>query len=55
MKFKIHKTSNWWFYKDIEINSIEDLLNIVKENKMPLIIYYDKDWRTLEIYNDYRE
>ena len=56
MKFKLHYTHNFWEYKDIEINTIEELLKLVEEKDCDIIIGKDTKWQwTLEVYDDYRE
>lgn len=63
MKFKLHYTHSFGNYKDIEINTLEELLKFVKEKQCWVIIdfqewHWKKDikWQwTLEVYDDYRE
>lgn len=55
MKFKLHYTHNFWKYKDVEINSIEELLELVEEKGCGIIVDFQKDNWTLEVYDDYRE
>ena len=63
MKFKLHYTHSYGNYKDIEINTLEELLKLVKKEKCWIIINFQSDhWRedikwqwTLEVYDDYRE
>ena len=59
MKFYQYRTSDWFNKKEVEINSLEDLLSI-SEAEGQIIIYkemygdYCDTWM-LEIYDDYRE
>lgn len=62
MKFKLHYTHNYGQYKDIEINTLEELLKLVEKEECWIIIdkkdYLrgDMKWQwTLEVYDDYRE
>lgn len=63
MKFKLHYTHNFGQYKDIEINTLEELLKLVKEKDCGIIVDFQKHhwnedikWQwTLEVYDDYRE
>lgn len=63
MKFKLHYTHNFWKYKDVEINTLEELLELVKKEEYWIIVdFKDWSWRkdsqwqwTLEVYDDYRE
>ena len=58
MKFKLHYTHDFWKYKDVEINTLEELLNLVKKEDWWIIVSLDKevDWQyVLEVYDDYRE
>lgn len=63
MKFKLHYTHSYGNYKDVEINTLEELLKLVKKKKCWIIINFQNDhWRedikwqrTLEVYDDYRE
>lgn len=49
MKFTLEKQSDWKFKKEIELNSLQDLLDLVKSSRHPIIIY----GKTLKIYDDY--
>lgn len=62
MKFKLHYTHDYWKYKDVEINTLEELLKLVKKEdwwiNWWIIVSLDKevDWQyVLEVYDDYRE
>lgn len=62
MKFKLHYTHDYGQYKDIEINTLEELLKLVKKEdwwiNWWIIVSLDKevDWQyVLEVYDDYRE
>lgn len=59
MKFKIIKTSNRKYEKEIEINTLEELLKWYDSNKTPftdeIIISKQQSCYTLEIYDTYRE
>lgn len=68
MKVLLKKASDWSFYKNIEINSLEELLKVysrlvVESDKTTLDIYkssindiYDKNFEILvTIYDDYIE
>lgn len=63
MKFKLHYTHDFGNYKDVEINTLEELLELVKKEKCWIIVDFKKDhWRedikwqwTLEVYDSYRE
>ena len=63
MKFKLHYTHSYGQYKDIEINTLEELLKLVEEKNCGIIVdfkkyHWNKDiaWQwTLEVYDDYRE
>jgi hypothetical protein len=49
------KTRQAW---TVEVSSLEDLLNIMKETKYPLVIEESGIWTNLpylEVYNTYRE
>ena len=53
MKFKLSRTTNPHKTKKIEINSLEELMALVKKEKEPIIVMDDPP--RLEIYDDYRE
>ena len=56
MKFKLHYTHNFGKYKDIEVNTLEELLKLVEEKDYEIIIGKDLEWQwRLEVYDDYRE
>lgn len=62
MKFKLHYTHNFGKYKDVEINTLEELLKLVEKEEYWIIINFEEHWNkdvkwqwTLEIYDDYRE
>lgn len=56
MKFKVERTSNWGSPKEVEINTLNELIEFYKHNdKTPLIISFDEDGGEIEIYDDYRE
>lgn len=63
MKFKLHYTHSYSNYKDVEINTLEELLKLVKKEKCWIIINFQNyHWREdikwqwiLEVYDDYRE
>jgi len=54
MKFKVTYSSSMWDDEDeeIEINTLEDLLEFQKVKNDPIILRRDQ---TLEVYDDYRE
>ena len=63
MKFKVCRSSDFFKYHDVEINTLEELLEFTKQeqandNKVcGVIISWDKEekiWEA-EIYDDYRE
>lgn len=53
MKFTITKTSDWYFEKEIEINTLSDLEFLQKRYGSELIVDFKK--KLIEIYDDYRE
>jgi hypothetical protein len=50
MKFKIRKASDWKYKSELEINTLEELINFVEENGE---IILDED--EIMIYDDYIE
>ena len=42
MKFKLHYTHSYGQYKDIEINTLEELLKLVKEKDCGIIVDFQK-------------
>jgi hypothetical protein len=59
MKFFVTKTSTWNYKKHIEINSLEELMDFVKDNGGEVVLsepYPCSDnLPSIEIYDDYRE
>ena len=39
----------------IEVNTIDDLIKIIKDNKAEIILGFTDNVLSIEIYNDYRE
>jgi len=50
MKFILKKTSDWDYKSEIEINTLEELMNFISKNGN---IVLNKE--SIEIYDDYRE
>lgn len=66
MKFKLCYTHAYWKYKEVEINTLEELLELVKKEERSfwiIVSYFDDKYRkdelkgqyVLEVYDDYRE
>lgn len=61
MKFKVYRTSDdfWDDLKEIEINTLEELLDFCKKCHEQIIITEANEWNdwtwNIEIYDDYRE
>lgn len=57
MQFNITRSSGWGIEDEIEINTLEELINWIKQTGESVIIHIDdiEDEKTLEIYDDYRE
>lgn len=56
MKFKLTKSSDWNFKEDKEFNTLEELINWIKEINQEVIIslnHLGED--VIEIYDTYRE
>ena len=51
-KFKVNKTSDWDYKVEVEINTIDELINFIKESGSKIVVYEDN---TIEIYDTYRE
>lgn len=43
MKFKHKKASNWQFKEDIEINTIEELLEFMENRKCAIVLNHYRD------------
>ena len=56
MNFKLSKSSDWDSIGDVEINTLEELLEFTRKSEHDVIIgtYGGEEWY-LEIYDDYRE
>ena len=62
MKFKLSKSSDWSFDKEIEFNTLEELILFIDSldqkqvviYRREKILYGDEDW-CFEIYDDWRE
>lgn len=52
MKFRITKSSDPLYEEEIEINTLEELLDLQRREWYDLILI---DGREIEIYDDYRE
>lgn len=58
MKFKLTKSSDWNFEKEIEFNTLEELISWMKEINEDIIIglnYLGDGKDFIEIYDYYRE
>lgn len=58
MKFKLTKSSDWDFEKEIEFNTLEELINWMKKINEDIIIelnYLGEGKDVIEIYDTYRE
>ena len=56
MKFHVQKTSTLTDFPDIEINSIDELMEFVRSKACSIIVSFDyRDEPSLEIYDDCRE
>ena len=60
MKFKLTRSSDWKFdnprNKEIEINTLEELLNLCRETNCSLIVDEGSNGeKSIEIYDDFRE
>ena len=67
MKFKLCYTHRYGKYEDVEINTLEELLKLVKkkmnDSTWIIVSYYGNKYRkdelkwkyVLEVYDDYRE
>lgn len=54
MKFKLTKTSDWT-ETEIEIETLQELIDFIKANKNKVVIMTRDDTIELEIYDGYRE
>jgi predicted GNAT family N-acyltransferase len=57
MKFKLTKASDWWWEDEIEINTLEELLELYKiyGNLVIETSFENDNIYEIEIYDDYRE
>lgn len=56
MKFKLTMTSDWSFEDEIEIDTLEKLMNFIKENGNPIVLFLeDGKLPKIEIYDEWRE
>ena len=56
MKFKLIRTSDWHFEDEIEIDTLEKLINFIKENGYPIVLSVEDDkLPEIEIYDEWRE
>lgn len=53
MKFKVTKSSDWRYIKEVEINNLEEMEDFQLKARYPIIVSFKS--QTIEIYNDYRE
>ena len=51
MKFRLEKASDWGFEKEVEINTLEELMALVEEYGEDLVINKER----IIIYDDYLE
>ena len=56
MKFKVERASDWDYEKEVEINTIEDLIQFSKDCEKNIVLMgASKDMPILLIYDDYIE
>ena len=61
MKFEVSKTSDWTYRKQIDIKTLEELMEFVNDNGQIIITPYDPivdvivGLPSIEIYDDWRE
>ena len=56
MKAYLSKSSDWSFGEDIEVNTLDDLLDLIEAYKESLIINVtDNGELSIEVYDDWRE
>lgn len=57
MKFEVTKTSDWDYKEQIEINSLEELMEFVTKNGCIIVTAKSKyvPMNSIEIYDDWRE
>jgi hypothetical protein len=53
MKFKLTKASDWNYESEVEINTLEELVNFTKENGNRVVL--DTDDSEITIYDNYLE
>ena len=56
MKFKLTRTSDWHFEDEIEIDTLEKLINFIEENGKQIVLFIEDDkLPEIEIYDAWRE
>lgn len=58
MKFNVTMTSDWEYKREMEFNTIDELMDFVKQNGRIIIFppnEYNEGETIIEIYDDYRE
>lgn len=55
MKIEIHRTSREEIESPVDVETVADLLSLVRKHEAKIIVGLDGDRPTLEVYDDYRE